>query len=73
LFGKRDYRGLDSPSSNLRSVASISSRLWSISILGFLWIAGCDDIGDIGAIARPSGIEGADAGSWHAAHIRSAT
>jgi hypothetical protein len=73
FFGKRDYRALDSPSSNLRSVASISSRLWSTSILGFLWIAGCDGTGGTGAIAGPSGIEGADVGPWHAAHTRSAT
>jgi hypothetical protein len=72
FFGKRDYRALDSPSSNLRSIASISSRLWLTSTLGLLWIAGCDGTGGTGAIAGPSGIEGADAGPWHAAHIRSA-
>jgi hypothetical protein len=73
FFGKRDYRALDSPSSNLRSIASISSMLWSTSTLGFLWIAECDGTGGTGAIAGPSGIEGADGGPWHAAHIRSAT
>jgi hypothetical protein len=73
FFGKRDYRAFDSPSSNLRSIASISSMLWSTSTLGFLRIAECDATGGTGAMAGPSGIEGADGGPWHAAHIRSAT
>ena len=73
FFGKGDYRALDSPSSNLRSIASISSMLWSTSTLGFLCVAECDGAGGTGAMAGPSGIEGADGGPWHAAHIRSAT
>jgi hypothetical protein len=73
IFGKRDYRALDSPSSNLRSIASISSMLWSTSTLAFLCVAECDGAGGTGAIAGPSGIKGTDAGPWHAAQIRSTT